>query len=104
MPTMPERSTCAPALTPWLYSGELGAFAVVMICRGMTVLPGLYPYQHATAGSQVSLLCLLVWFARNARARLLCSLRAVPVSSYATPAPRTTVAYRDRSVPLQRDS
>jgi len=22
-------------LTPWLYSGELGAFAVVMICRGM---------------------------------------------------------------------
>src|ERR1700734_1235961 len=36
---MPETSTCGPALTPWLKSGELGAFAVVMICRAMTVLP-----------------------------------------------------------------
>jgi hypothetical protein len=36
---MPEMSRCGPALTPWLYSGEPGAFAVVMICRGMTVLP-----------------------------------------------------------------
>jgi hypothetical protein len=25
IPTMPETSTCDPALTPWLYSGELGA-------------------------------------------------------------------------------
>src|SRR5580704_15653963 len=39
MPTMPETSTCGPALTPWLYSGDLGAFAVVMTCRGTIVLP-----------------------------------------------------------------
>jgi hypothetical protein len=31
MPTMPETNTCGPALTPWLYRGELGAFVVVMI-------------------------------------------------------------------------
>jgi len=39
MPTMPETRTCGPALNHWLYSGELGAFAVVMICRGMALLP-----------------------------------------------------------------
>src|SRR6516164_5709799 len=39
MPTMPETSTCGPALTAWLKSGELGAFAVVMICRGMAAPP-----------------------------------------------------------------
>ena len=39
MPTMPETKTLLPARTPWLYSGELGASAVVMIYRGMVVLP-----------------------------------------------------------------
>ena len=37
IPVVPETNTCDPALTPWLYSGELGAFGVVMICRGMSV-------------------------------------------------------------------
>jgi len=36
---MPETSTCGPTLAPWLQGGELGAFAVVMIWRGMMVLP-----------------------------------------------------------------
>ena len=36
-----ETSTWGAALTPWLYSGELGAFGVVMICRGMVDLPVL---------------------------------------------------------------
>jgi hypothetical protein len=31
MPTVPEMNTCDPALTPWLKSGELGAFDVLMI-------------------------------------------------------------------------
>src|SRR3954471_19638086 len=39
MPVMPESSTCDPALTAWLYSGELGASAVFTICRGMAASP-----------------------------------------------------------------
>jgi hypothetical protein len=31
IPVVPEMNTCEPALTPWLKSGELGAFDVVMI-------------------------------------------------------------------------
>ena len=38
MPVVPETNTCDPALTPWLYSGELGALGVAMICLGMSVL------------------------------------------------------------------
>jgi hypothetical protein len=30
-PVVPEMNTWDPALTPWLKSGELGAFGVVMI-------------------------------------------------------------------------
>jgi len=31
IPVVPEMKTWEPALTPWLKSGELGAFDVVMI-------------------------------------------------------------------------
>ena len=53
MPTIPETMTCGPALTPWLYNDELGAFGVLMISLDMTDLP-LSPLMGAQdKGSQV---------------------------------------------------
>lgn len=38
MPVVPATNSCDPAFTPWLYSGELGASGVAMICLGISVL------------------------------------------------------------------
>ncbi|GGM24611.1 hypothetical protein GCM10010102_20310 [Promicromonospora citrea] len=38
IPVVPETKICEPARTPWLNIGELGAFGVLIVCRGMAHL------------------------------------------------------------------